>query len=59
MIEIMKATKINKKLDEIAEKLKNGKKYEELSTEVDFVLGTIMLERDLEAEEIFEHSKEE
>lgn len=54
-----KVTKINKKLDEIAEKLKNGKKYEELSTEVDFVLGTIMLERDLEAEEIFEHSKEE
>lgn len=51
--------KINKSLDEIAEKLKNGKKYEDLSEEIDRLLHTGLVERNTEAEEIFEHSKEE
>lgn len=50
---------LNKNLDEIAEKLKNGGKYEDLSEEIDRLLGTGMVERDSEVEGIFEHNKEE
>lgn len=53
----MRATKINKKLDEIAEKLKNGRKYEDLSEEIDGLLNTGMVDRDSEVEEVYERNK--
>jgi hypothetical protein len=51
--------KLQKRLDDIAEKLKNGKNYEDLIEELDCLLDTGMVERDQEAEEIFEKNKEE
>jgi hypothetical protein len=45
-------------LAEIATKLKAGGKYEDYSEDLDILLGTGMVKRNEEAEEIFEHSKE-
>ncbi len=50
--------KVIKDLDEIAEKLKAGGKYEDYSEDLDRLLGTGMVERDPEVEEIFEKNKE-
>ena len=59
-METMKLKKsLKNDLAEIATKLKAGAKYEDLEKDLDNLLGTGMVARDFEAEEAFEHSKEE
>lgn len=47
------------KFDSIASKLKNGANYNDFEDELNFLLGTKLEERDLEAEEIFERKNRE
>lgn len=58
-METMKLKKsLKNDLAEIATKLKAGDKYEDLEKDLDNLLGTGMMDRDFEAEEAFEYSKE-
>jgi hypothetical protein len=49
--------KVTKQLKEIAEKIKSGANYKDFDAELDRLLQTEMVERDLEAEKEFERRK--